>query len=68
MNLAKPPPQYDERDQSAVRDALSLADKQNVKKGADISMSDANFVLTATNGNRYALRVSNTGVLSTVLL
>ena len=52
-------------DQSRLRDALESADAQNLKRGYDVEMNAGRVILTSPNGTRYALAVSNAGVLST---
>lgn len=59
MQLPKAPAQYDSGDQAQMRGILEREDKLNQKRGGDI-------VLTATDGSRWKLVVSTSGVLSTV--
>ncbi len=66
MRLPTPPPDYSVADQARLRFALESADAQNLKQGYDVEMSAGRVILTSANGTRYALVVSNAGVLSTV--
>jgi len=45
---------------------LEQEDAKNLKRGRDIEVGEARVILTAPNGARFALQVSNTGTLSTV--
>jgi hypothetical protein len=65
MRLPTAPPNYSVPDQSRLRDALESADAQNLKRGYDVEMNAGRVILTSPNGTRYALAVSNAGVLST---
>ncbi|HVZ78087.1 MAG TPA: hypothetical protein VG818_08925 [Gemmatimonadaceae bacterium] len=45
---------------------LEQEDTNNLKRGRDIEVGGARVILTAPNGTRYALQVSNTGTVSAV--
>lgn len=64
MNLPAPPPGYDQANESATRRALEQEDRRNRKLGVDVEIGREKLVLTAPNGTRYGLTVSNAGVLS----
>lgn len=59
MQLPKAPAQYDSGDQAAMRGILEREDKRNQKVGGDV-------ILAASDGSRWKLVVSTSGVLSTV--
>jgi hypothetical protein len=66
VNLPPPFPQYDPENEAQMRAALVREDARNRKKGADVEIGKARLILTAPNGTRYAVTVSNTGVISAV--
>lgn len=79
MKLPSPPPRYDQEDQAAMRLlleqlAIKAYQRDQAIQNATIKSSKieigtvGNFVLTAPNGNRYEVKVSNTGTLTTTLL
>lgn len=47
---------------------LERMDSDNFKKNQDLEIGKNRVILTSPNGTRYALVVSNTGALSTVVL
>lgn len=51
-----------------VFEVLNRSDAANVKRNQDYEVGTNRVILTAANGNRYALTVSNTGTLSTTAL
>ena len=66
MNLPKPPPRYDAEEEAQMRAVLMREDARNLKTGKNIDLRNAKLILTAPNGTRYQVTVSNSGVLSTV--
>lgn len=68
MNLARATAIYDPQDQDRLRTDLEQADEQNLKRGRDIEMGSARIILASPNGLRWAIVVSNTGVVSAVAL
>ena len=66
MTLARPTVGYSMRAEEARNRTIEQADAQNLKKQADIEMGQARVILTSPNGTRYAIQVSNVGVLSAV--
>lgn len=65
MNLPKPPPRYDAEEEAQMRAALMREDARNLKIGKNVDVRGAKLILTAPNGARYQVTVSNTGVLAT---
>lgn len=45
---------------------INQADLQNIKRGQDIELSGERLIIASDNGNRWALVVSNAGVLGVV--
>ena len=68
MNLPKPPPQYDTEEEAQMRAMLMREDARNLKSGRNLDLRNAKLILTAPNGTRYQVTVSNAGVLSTSLV
>jgi hypothetical protein len=46
--------------------AIEAADRMNYKRDQDIDLGMTSIILTAPNGTRYRLVVSNAGLLGTV--
>ena len=68
MKLPPAPASYTSSDQQEVRRQIEAADGQAHKRGRDIEVSPARLILTAPNGARWSVTVSNTGALSAVAL
>jgi hypothetical protein len=68
MKLQRPPPRYDERDQTDVRAKIEQADDENVKRNRDYEVGAARIILKSPDGTRYAITVSNAGALSAVAM
>lgn len=68
MKFSQAPAMYLRADQQEVRRQIELAEQSNHKRGRDIEVGEARLVLTAPNGGRWSVVVSNTGVLSAVAL
>ena len=68
MNLPSAPAQYSAEDQRRLRSDLEREDRQNLKRGRDIELSDERLIIRSPNGSRFALAVSNAGVLSATAL
>ena len=64
MRLPTPPEQYSPLHQSDTQRQVEIADGQNYKKDQDAFFNKNRIILTAPNGTKYALLVSNTGALS----
>lgn len=67
MKLAKPTDRYDRGYEDKRNRDLEAADRDNVKRDADIEMVNGKVILRSANGTRYYLVVSNAGVLSTTV-
>lgn len=65
MRLPNPPERYAPQHQSDTQRQIEQADAQNYKKDQDVFLGKNRIILTAPNGTKYAITVSNTGVLST---
>ncbi len=61
MNLPAAPAEYDRAEEARLREALRRADGENHKRGRDVEVGAARLVLTAPNGARWVLSVSNAG-------
>lgn len=68
MKFSQAPAMYLRDDQQEVRRQIELAEQSNHKRGRDIEVSPARLILTAPNGARWSVTVSNTGTLSAVAL
>lgn len=64
--MIKLSPTNDEQMRQNLR-AIEAADRMNYKRGQDIELGTNSIILTAPNGIRYKLVVSNAGALSTVV-
>lgn len=56
---------YDQRIESTRNRAIEQADQANVKTNADNYMAGGRIILIAPNGSKWALKVNNSGILST---
>ena len=65
MKLIKPIAEYSAKQMSQNNFSIEQADYNNHKKNQDIEVSTARIILTSANGTRYALVISDAGVLST---
>ena len=65
MRLNRATEVYDREDQDRLRSDLEREDERNRKAGQDISLSDERLILTAPDGSRWAITVSNAGALGT---
>jgi hypothetical protein len=68
MNLPAPTPGYSVANEAAVRRALEQEDRRNRKIGANVELGREQLVLKSPNGNRWAITVSNAGVVSATAL
>lgn len=68
MQLPIPPPNYVKDTEVRRNLALSQADLQNRKKGADVEVDTERFILRSPNGARWAITVSNAGVVGATAL
>lgn len=65
MKLSRPLPTYDPNQRSSDNFSLEQADRANHKRDQDIEVGTANIILTSPNGTRYAISISDAGVIST---
>ena len=68
MNLPAPTPGYSPANEAAVRRALEQEDRRNRKIGADVEMGREKLVLKSPDGSRWAITVSNAGVVGATAL
>ena len=68
MSAPRPPSTYDARWAAELKRTLDQLEQQAHKKGQDIEPAGGRIILTAPNGTRYVLTVSNAGALSAVPL
>lgn len=68
MILQRAPQTYSRDDQDRLRTDLEREDQGNLKRGRDIEMGDGRVIITSPNGSRFALTVSNAGVVGTEAL
>ncbi len=68
MTLPVAPSSYSPEDQRRLRSEIDRADKQNRKKRQDIEVTTERLILSSPSGFRFALAVSDGGVLSAVAL
>lgn len=66
MKLPAPSNAYSRADQQEVRRQVELEDQQNHKRNRDVELGVGRLILTSPNGTRYAITVSNAGVISAV--
>lgn len=68
LSLPAPGSQYEQANEAQTRDRLVTADAQNQKKTGDVVIAKNRLILTAPNGTRYSVTVSNAGALSCTAL
>lgn len=68
MRLQSAPHAYSVQDQRELRRTLELSDNGNHKRNQDVEIGVGRLILTAPNGARWSVTVSNTGTLSAVAL
>ena len=59
-------PRSDDRTITEISRQVELADRMNYKRDRDLEIGQNRVILTSPNGSRYAITVSNAGVLSAV--
>lgn len=64
MNFASSPPAYSKAEQDTFRSSLTRSLQNLRAKGDDILLSSDRLILTSPNGTRYALVVSDDGLVS----
>lgn len=68
MNLPDAGIRYDPSVENQRKRTLEQADERNLKRGEDILVRPGRLILVSPSGLQYQLKVSNTGVLSAVLI
>lgn len=68
MKLPTPPSRYDPTVETRRNNILELELARALRRDTDAELGGGRLVLTAPNGTRWALSVSNAGVLSAVAL
>lgn len=68
MALPRPVPRYDPNYQTEINRVIQLLSERAFQRGERVDVGRAGVVLTAPNGSRWLLTVSNTGVLGTTAL
>lgn len=61
-------PRSDDRKLTEISRQVEAADKMNYKRDRDLEIGQNRVILTSPNGSRYAITVSDGGVLSTTAL
>ena len=59
-------PRSDDRTLTEISRQVEMADNMNYKRDRDLEIGQNRVILTSPNGSRYAITVSNAGVLSAV--
>lgn len=65
IRLPAPPVRYDQRTESTRNRAIEQADQASLKTNTDNYMAGGRIILTAPDGGKWALKVNNSGILST---
>lgn len=68
LALPNPGPRYDQATQIQSNRAITTADGANRKIGADVEVNTERFILRSPNGHRWAITVSNAGVIGATAL
>lgn len=68
MRLPYAPGAYDQGDQTKTRSLVEQAFEQTLKRGQDIEVGGARIILQSPDGSRFAIAVSDLGVLSATAL
>ncbi len=64
--LPKPPDRYDAMIETERNRILVAADAKNLKHGQDVNLLSERLILAASDGSKWQVKVSTSGVLSTV--
>ena len=64
MNLQQPGGAWDRNAEIQRNEEIRRADQANHKRGQDIEVAPGRLILTSPDGTRWAVNVSNLGVLS----
>lgn len=65
MKLPQPGQRYDASRESQRNRLIEDADRRNLKTDTDTIMAGGRIILVAPDGSKWALKVSNSGILST---
>ncbi len=65
MRLPQPGQRYETARESQRNRVLEDADRRNVKVDVDTVVTPGRIILVAPDGSKWALKVSNSGILST---
>lgn len=68
MKLPLPPVAYSKAHEIECNRTIEQADRFNHKRGQDVDIADTRLILTAPNGSKWSVVVSNTGTLSTTAI
>lgn len=68
MKLPSPPSRYMLGAENQRNRVIEQADAENHKRNRDVEVGVGRVILTAPNGTRWAIAVSNAGVLSATAL
>lgn len=68
MTLPRPTDRYRADVQADHNRIVEEADRQNLKRNADIELVIARLILHSPNGSRWNITITNAGVLTPVLL
>lgn len=66
MKLQSPKATYTREAMLELQRQIEGADQENMKRGRDIYLAPGRLILTAPDGSRYSLTVSNAGALAAV--
>lgn len=68
MKLQQAPERWTPEFQNKLNSVLENEDRKNLKNGSNIELVQNKLILRSPNGSRFALSVSNAGVLSATAL
>jgi hypothetical protein len=68
MSLPYAPSAYSQSDENTARAEMQRELDRRHRRGIDIELASDRLILRSPNGSRFALAVSNAGVLSAVAL
>lgn len=68
MNLQAAPAKWEPGYQNKLNAELAREDRRNRKAGTDIELTAERLIIKSPDGSRFALTVSNAGVLSATAL
>lgn len=65
ISLPKAAPAYDQRNEEEARQALRLADTQNLKTGQNIYIIRNELIVVSPGGVAWAIKVDDAGAVTT---